>query len=118
MITNEVVNFILNPAGVDEPGVVSGFAIESIAPNPSTGAFEVRLRTDSVGAITVDVHDSGGRLVRHLNVAGAGGRARLLALWDGTTESGRPAGAGVYYLRAKQSGGREQHATGRVVIVR
>ncbi len=71
----------------------------SVAPNPSAGAVSFRL----AGAAALDeleIIDAAGRRVRRWAGPIAGG-----VVWDGATADGRPAGAGVYWVRARIAGG-------------
>ncbi|MGQ0722447.1 MAG: hypothetical protein ACT4PE_12875, partial [Candidatus Eiseniibacteriota bacterium] len=64
------------------------------------------------GAAWIGVYDLRGRLVRRLSGADFDA-ARRVADWNGMTDAGSPAPAGVYFFRAEGSG-----ASGKVALVR
>jgi len=71
--------------------------IESIAPNPSSGAVVIR-----VGGAALDraaVYDLRGRRVR--NLAAADGELN----WDGNDDTGRRMASGVYFVRVSNPAG-------------
>lgn len=69
-----------------------------IAPNPFREQTTVTFTTGAAGAAAIEVFDVAGRHVRTIQ-AGSTGAASFV--WDGRTESGTPAGAGVYFVRAR-----------------
>jgi hypothetical protein len=69
------------------------------SPNPFRGAVSFELRTDARTTPTLAVFDVSGRRLRTLVVA-ARGPGRQAVRWDGRDESGVPAAAGVYFVRA------------------
>ncbi len=82
--------------GITMTGVVASAATSGwrVVPNPS--AEDVRLvRPTAHGARSLAVMDVTGRLVRRLDVTSA------TTVWDGRDESGRPVGAGVFFVRSE-----------------
>lgn len=67
------------------------------APNPASAAVRVAYRLPAGQAVRVTVHDVRGRTVRTL-VDGALPDGEHIALWDGRTDAGADAPAGVYFL--------------------
>jgi len=96
------------PAVWDGPAAAAWNA----APIPFRDRLE--LRPPTPGAFRASIWDVAGRCVRVLHRAE--GDAPLV--WDGRDDAGRPAAAGVYFIRApKRAGGREESVL-RVVCVR
>jgi len=90
--------------GVAEPGPVPPRPVLRIT--PSVGRAPVLARV-SPAATGVSVHDASGRLVRSLSNAGS------TVVWDGLTDSGSRAGAGVYLFRLTD---RRRSLTTKVVL--
>jgi hypothetical protein len=67
-------------------------------PNPSRGAVALSLETFEVAPVTIEIVDVSGRIVRHAALpTGTGVR---LWTWDGATDAGTRAPAGIYRVRA------------------
>ena len=75
-------------------------------PNPFVESTRISLR-NAVGPQTVEVLDVAGRVVRRLEVLGAGSME-----WNGRDENGTLVGAGVYFVRASSG------ETARIVRMR
>jgi hypothetical protein len=90
-------------AGAVTPEHPGGFALSEVEPNPSRGSCRVALRVPATGRVELDIWDAAGRHVRSLaqQILPAGTHAFL---WDGATGVGRPAPAGLYFLRASWQG--------------
>ena len=83
------------PPGAALPAVL---AMGRAYPNPAPGAIRFALDLPRAAAVDLRVHDVQGRLVRVV----ASGRLDpgfLTLTWDGRSEAGRRAPAGVYYAR-------------------
>ena len=74
------------------------------APNPAREAATIHFDLPTGGAVALGVYDVAGRLVRRLANESfeAGRHARA---WDGSTDGGTRAAAGVYFLRLSTPGG-------------
>jgi hypothetical protein len=72
-------------------------------PNPFATSLAVSYRLDAAGPVRITVHDVQGRRVAEL-FAGERPAGEHQARWDGRSESGSAAGAGVYYLRLEAAG--------------
>jgi FlgD Ig-like domain len=119
--------FVISPEGTLTVGPRSvDFALRT-----STGSIDWASSSSRTGTVTVGgVRDQGasqqlmifdvtGRRVRVLEVGGTASRAggRFEVTWDGRTESGAPASAGVYFAQLmSHSGGYE--ATRKVILLR
>ncbi len=69
------------------------------APNPFNPKTTIRYEVPAGGCdVTVEVYDVSGRLVRTL-VDGFEPEGRREVVWDGTDDSGRELGSGVYFYR-------------------
>jgi len=67
----------------------------TVESNPSRGSVGVMFSVRNSGPATIEVFDlAGRRLSAWLNVRGSGRR-----VWSGSDEAGRPAPAGVYFIR-------------------
>jgi hypothetical protein len=113
---SEVLTFELNLAslsGVDVPGDGFREGRLRIYPNPSVGAVDVRLHLHTPSAVSADIFDLSGRLVRRLDVAAAGTSVTLS--WDGRNLAGIPVAGGIYFIRVSYEG---SVAYGKLAIVR
>jgi hypothetical protein len=82
------------------------FGMGPVVPNPSAGAVRFRLAVPGGGAdarVRVVLYGVDGRLVRTL-ASGALTPGEHDLRWDGRDESGRPAPAGLYLVRAQWNG--------------
>lgn len=88
----------LHPEAVSSPPV-SRFELGQNLPNPFNPATVIPFVLDESAAVDLAVYDVQGRVVRRL-ISGAymeAGDHRVT--WDGQTENGSSAGAGVYFVR-------------------
>jgi hypothetical protein len=89
-------------AGIDSPSASprTRLALAPVRPNPfafvPTASFDFAL--PKAGPATLEVYDASGRLVREL-LTGALPAGDHTAAWDGRDAGGRPAPAGVYFVR-------------------
>lgn len=76
------------------------FALYQNAPNPFNPSTTIRFYVPDPRAVTLDVYDASGRLVRRLT---EGNREKGVhsVLWDGRDAVGRDAGSGMYFARLK-----------------
>jgi endoglucanase len=96
---------LIRPASVDgsDPAADSPLSVESMLPNPSSGAFRMPFRLSAPASVQADVFDVAGRRVRCLD----GGRfpaGRSVLVWDGCDAAGRPAASGLYLFRIRSAG--------------
>lgn len=96
------------------PGETPGarLALSEPWPNPARGRVRMTLDLPRSGRVEVAVFDVLGRRVA-TPFSAAAGAGKLAIEWDGRDASGRPAHAGVYFVRALAGGA---HATRRVVL--
>ncbi|MFH1145078.1 MAG: FlgD immunoglobulin-like domain containing protein [Candidatus Eisenbacteria bacterium] len=85
-----------NPAG-------EHFALSYVGPNPHRGQTQLRLVLQQPEQVSLQAYDVNGRLVRTLQDGTLATGVHLLA-WDGRTQGGSPAPAGVYFLRLTGAG--------------
>ncbi len=85
-----------------------------VFPNPFHGSAEIRLTSTIGDRVNVTVHDPSGRRVRTL-AEGERLAAGSTLVWDGRTDGGSTAPAGVYFLRVLDG---TQAATLRVLRLR
>jgi len=114
------VDFLLarfEPAPGTDVAIAAGSAAGALGPafpNPSRGATTFRLELPRPDRVSLDVFDVAGRPVRRVAEGSLAAGAHALA-WDGRDASGRPAPAGVYFVRLRTSAGTE---VGKVTRVR
>jgi hypothetical protein len=75
-----------------------------VAPNPFTTQAAVSYSLERPGAVDLRVYDVRGRLVAVLDRASRGAGEHR-ATWDGRNDAGRPAAAGVYFVRLRTEQG-------------
>ncbi len=80
-------------------------------PSPARGAVSLALRLPNPSSLRATVCDLSGRQVRMLAEGAFAGGEHLLR-WDGTSDTGAPAPAGVYFVVVR---GNDLNATRRVV---
>lgn len=97
-----------------DPFPSRSFSLESVFPNPTARATTVAFSLSDRSRVRLDVVDVRGRVVRHLlHQERLPGPHRVS--WDGRTDRGRPAPAGVYFVRFDADG---RTASRRVVVAR
>lgn len=101
---------VASAAGVDDipaGAPTMAVAISNVAPNPFNPSTTIQLDLPRREAVTLAVHDLGGRLVRTVwDGALAAGRHSLV--WDGVDARGAAAASGVYLLRLSTADGVQQ----------
>lgn len=90
------------------------FAFSLQGGNPHTGRTTLRLVLQHQERVSLRAFDVNGRLVRTLQAGALGAGVHQLS-WDGRTDRGGRAGAGVYFLRLQGAG---QETVLRSIIVR
>lgn len=86
-----------------EPTLAPGPLQLSLGPNPASGMVRILLTLPGAGIARVSVYDLAGRRVRVLSEGERqAGRSELV--WDGRTDAGGTAGAGLYFARAEAGG--------------
>ncbi|MCK4680599.1 T9SS type A sorting domain-containing protein [bacterium] len=84
-------------------GVPIARALRGNYPNPFNPVTRIEFDLPEPAAITLDIFDVTGRLVRTL-VDGYDTAGRKQAFWDGTDERGRSVASGIYYCRMTAPG--------------
>lgn len=102
------------PGGVGDRVPSATVRLQAPTPNPFTRTTTLRFELPRAGEARLGVFDIQGRLVRTL-VTGPRPAGAQEIEWDGRTDDGRPAGAGVYAIRLDAAG---MHAARRIVLVR
>ena len=89
-------------AGVTSAGPMAfGDDLElSVAPNPAAGRTVISCSLPARGMVDLTVHDVTGKRVRRL-VRGSLPAGSHPVAWDGRTDGGAPAAAGVYFVRLR-----------------
>ena len=98
----DVVN-VSNPAGVDDGPGRMGTMLRQNRPNPFSADTRIRFFMPRSETVSLTVYDSAGRRVRRLvdRTAGAGWHD---VVWNGRSDSGSRAAAGVYFCQLKANG--------------
>jgi hypothetical protein len=86
----------------------------TLYPNPTNQSVDVAFRVTASGRVLVQVFDVRGRIVRHL-LEGVSPAGDFLLRWNGRTEQGESAAAGVYFVHIESS---EGVSKSRVVLAR
>lgn len=95
----------------DPLGVADGFAGRTTPallpgyPNPFRGAARLSFYLPEAGEVALRIYDLSGRLVRTM-VDGAVTAGVQEVVWDGATDAGRRAGAGLYFYVLESAQGR------------
>lgn len=97
------------------PPAAEALVLEAARPNPLRNATALRVRAPEGCDWDLRIHDVAGRLVRRLVARGELGSGTHLIPWNGRTQAGTPAAAGVYYARLGSSRG---EAVRSLLIVR
>ncbi|HPF70332.1 MAG TPA: FlgD immunoglobulin-like domain containing protein, partial [Candidatus Krumholzibacteria bacterium] len=88
-------------SGVDDGGVPAPFGPGLRAwPNPFNPSVTIAYAMPAAGAVTLEVHDVAGRLVRRL-FTGTAEAGEHTAVWDGRDDAGRAMPSGVYLVTAR-----------------
>jgi len=101
--------------GVDDPPAAElAFALHGAMPNPTTASTVLRFDLPRAANASMVIYDAAGRMVRTL-VRGAVAAGQHRETWNGTDDSGRAVGAGVYFVRLEAEG---LNARRRIVLLR
>jgi hypothetical protein len=92
----------------------AAFRVSPARPNPFRQRTELSVRLERDSELSVRVIDAAGRAVAEIFRGPADAGSRVFS-WDGRDGSGKPAAAGVYFLRLEGGG---EIATRRVVLLR
>lgn len=76
------------------------FALYQSSPNPFGPQTAIRFDLPRPGRVLLEIFDVGGRRLRTMVDGVMGPGAKALA-WDGTDDTGRPVGSGVYFYRMR-----------------
>jgi hypothetical protein len=98
--------------GAPEIGADAATLALSARPNPSKGAVRLEYAAPASAAVSLQVVDVSGRVVRQL-LSGAGSAGNVM--WDGRDDGGGEVAAGVYFVRLKSGAAMR---TERVTLIR
>ena len=93
----------IEPTPSDVPEVEPRPFLGQNTPNPFNPRTVISYELATGGRVTLQVFDAAGRLVTTL-VDGERGAGPHRAAWNGTDDSGREVGTGVYFYRLRQAG--------------
>lgn len=108
--------FLLRPqqaTAVESAEQIQRVGIRSLWPNPSHGRVNVRFELPAATPATLGIYDVSGRELRSFAID-AGNASRELS-WDGDDAAGRPAPAGIYWMRLTAPTGRQARS---IVLLR
>jgi uncharacterized repeat protein (TIGR01451 family) len=115
VMTNSVfTTFVADPEGAEDPTVASTDGIRLRCANPYRAHGQISLTALPGQTVAVTLYDVAGRLISRL-FEGPPLQGRITLSWDGRTDSGVPAGSGIYYLDVR---GQRIHVRRALVLVR
>ena len=79
------------------------FTLSQNYPNPFNPTTEIVYAIDKPGAVTLDVYNQNGQLVKHL-IYGEHQAGHYKVLWNGTDATGVVQPSGLYYARLSGEG--------------
>ncbi len=105
-----------HPASVDKvSGTAAAYQLHPNYPNPFNPSTQIQFSIPKGEAVTVDVYDVHGRLVRNLIANESYDQGTYKAQWDGRNEAGQSVSSGIYF--AKLSAG-TFNATQKMTLVK
>ena len=96
-------------------GAPAKFSLAQNAPNPFNPSTTIRFSVDAPGAVSLNVYNTAGQLVRTLVDKTMDANAMHEVVWDGTDNTGHSVGSGVYVYRLVSG---EKQLQKRMVLVR
>ena len=93
-------------AGVPAASRTAGLI--AVWPNPFENQSRIAFALEHADHATLTIEDLAGRRVRELPPAGALSAGPQVVTWDGRRDDGRPAPAGIYWVRLRWRGGVDQ----------
>jgi hypothetical protein len=106
---------VVNAKPTDVAGIAPfpwGAGLRATWPNPFMARARIAYAVDRPGHVTLTVLDVAGRRVRTLFEGDRPSAGPGAVEWDGTADDGRPASAGIYWVRMRWPGG----ADGRRIV--
>jgi hypothetical protein len=97
-----------------EGGASYSFAVHAPHPNPANSQATISFDLASPQPVSVRVYDAAGRLVRTLVAGGELGTGSHSLMWNGASDSGALAHAGIYFIRVSAG---SAVRTSRVAII-
>ncbi len=112
----EIYKIISDTVGVGgEAPPAPSFALSPASPNPFAAATQFTVDLARAGALTLEIYDATGRLVRTLASSAPLPAGTRSFSWDGNTVNGAPSPSGTYFVRAEVDG---RALSQRLVLVR
>jgi uncharacterized delta-60 repeat protein len=108
-------NVVTGVSDVSDPQRLAGNAFETLGPNPSGGSTRLAFALAQRSSVSLRVYDASGRLVRAQKV-GTLPAGRHQAYWNGLSNGGVPAPAGVYFVNLSADG--RDIGTQKLVVLR
>ena len=87
------------------PGPSTRIGLQAVRPNPFRGQTTFAFMLDRPGPASLTVLDATGRRVRELAAPQLGASGPQSVTWEGRSDNGRVAPAGVYWVRLRWLGG-------------
>jgi hypothetical protein len=117
ILANHLLEPYVPPSAVDgdQPGTVPARSVLGTNyPNPFNPQTMIPFSLARRGAVTLNVYDARGHLVRGL-AAGEFAPGAHVVSWDGTDDGGRALASGTYFARLRDADGQVQ-TTGLVLV--
>lgn len=112
ILTSDGVNVAIEDTEVVLP---SDYVLEQSYPNPFRGSTSIRFTLPIQKAVSVNVYDSQGRVVRSLVSNDVRAKGSHEVYWDGTTDAGAMAASGTYFYTLEYGNFRQSKS---VVLVK
>ncbi len=112
ILTSDGVNVAIEDTDVVLP---SDYILEQSYPNPFRGSTSIRFTLPIQKAVSVNVYDSQGRVVRTLVSNDVRAKGTHEVYWDGTTDAGAMAASGTYFYTLEYGNFRQSKS---VVLVK
>lgn len=93
----------LSGVGVDDVPAAARAKFEAVYPNPVRGDGSLQFTLENGAEATLHIYDIRGRLVKDV-WTGVGTGSRQVAVWDGSTDFGTSAPAGIYFATLYSNG--------------
>ena len=91
-------------SGVNDPSLPQRVVLHPVYPNPFNPSTTIRFELPEPASVRLEIYDVSGRRIRVLREGEAYVPGRYDVIWDGRSEDGAIAAAGVYFGRLRAAG--------------
>ncbi|MCX6829843.1 MAG: T9SS type A sorting domain-containing protein [candidate division Zixibacteria bacterium] len=88
------------PGQPGPPGIPKGFALHQNYPNPFNAATEIAFEIPARANVTLTIFNILGQAIREIEIGEKPAGSHSI-IWDGTDDSHKPAGSGIYFYKVK-----------------